>query len=131
MALHNNCFDFFALFVFTSKITMSDESLKKLNYRLCGTEIPHITHKEPLRPLKVIVWCGVCARGVIGLYFFENTAGQTTAVNSEPNRAMLNDLLLAQLDELEPETMWFLQYRATVHSARNTTEFLRSASPGC
>lgn len=122
---------------FSSKIIMSDEAhfhlcgyVNKQNYRFWGTENPRITHEEPLHPLKVTVWCGVYAGGVIGSNFFENSAGQTTTVNGERYRAMLNDFLLPQLDALTLENMWFQQDGATAHTARPTTEILRAAFPG-
>jgi hypothetical protein len=116
---------------------MSDEAhfhlcgyVSKQNYRFWGTENPQITHEEPLHPLKVTAWCAVYAGGVIGPFFFENGVGQTLTVNGERYRAMINDFLMPQLDELGLENMWFQQDGATAHTARETTDILKQAFPG-
>lgn len=62
-------------------------------------------------------------------YFVENAVGQTTTVNRERFRAMLNDFLLSQPDELVLENMCFKQDVVTEHSERPTTEILRAAFP--
>ena len=52
-------------------------------------------------------------------------------MDGERYRAMRNDFLLPQLDELGLENVWFQQDGATAHTARATTEILRVAFPGC
>uniref|UniRef100_A0A8D9EM93 Transposase n=1 Tax=Cacopsylla melanoneura TaxID=428564 RepID=A0A8D9EM93_9HEMI len=116
---------------------MSDEAhfhlsgyVNKQNCRFWGTENPRICHEEPLHSLKVTVWCGVYAGKVIGPYFFEDDVGNTVSVNGERYRAMVNEFLLPQLDELGLENMWFQQDGATTHTARATIDLLKQAFPG-
>ncbi|CAB3238242.1 unnamed protein product [Arctia plantaginis] len=122
---------------FSTKIIMSDEAhfhlnwyVNKQNYRFWGTENPRVMHEEPLHPLKVTAWCAVHAGGVIGPFFFENAAGQTTTVDGARYRAMLTEFFLLQLNELGLEDMWFQQDGATAHTARATTDILKTAFPG-
>lgn len=82
------------------------------NNRFWGTEnrAPEtppqcIAHEEPLHPLKVTAWCAVYAGGVIGPFFFEDAAGQTTTVDGARYSAMITEFFLPQLDELG--NMWF------------------------
>ena len=37
--------------------------------------------EKQIDPQRVIVWCAFWAGGIIGLYFFENEAGQAATVN--------------------------------------------------
>lgn len=122
---------------FSDKLIMSDEAhfhlsgyVNKQNYRFWGTENPQVTHEEPLHPLKVTVWCGVYAGGVIGPYFFEDDVGQTLTVNGERYRVMITEFMLPRLHELELEDMWFQQDGATAHTARATIDILEEAFPG-
>lgn len=122
---------------FSTKIIMSDEAhfhlsgyVNKQNYRFWGTENPRVMHEEPLHPLKVTAWCAVHAGGVIGPFFFENAAGQTTTVDGARYRAMLTEFFLPELDELGLVDMWFQQDGATAHTARATTDILKDAFPG-
>uniref|UniRef100_A0A8D8XBS9 Transposase n=1 Tax=Cacopsylla melanoneura TaxID=428564 RepID=A0A8D8XBS9_9HEMI len=109
---------------------MSDEAhfhlsgyVNKQNCRFWGTENPRICHEEPLHSLKVTVWCGVYAGKLISPYFFQDDVGNTVNVN----RAMVNEFLLPQLDELGLENMWFQQDGATTHTA---IDLLKQAFPG-
>jgi Helix-turn-helix domain (DUF4817) len=122
---------------FSSKLIMSDEAhfhlsgyVNRQNYRFWGTENPRVIHEEPLHPLKVTAWCAVYAGGVIGPYFFEDAAGQTTTVNGERYRAMLTNFFLPEIEELGLEDMWFQQDGATAHTAQATTNILKNAFPG-
>ncbi|KAL1458663.1 hypothetical protein WDU94_008793, partial [Cyamophila willieti] len=116
---------------------MSDEGhfhlsgcVKKQNYRFWGTENPRICHEEPLLSLKIMVWCGVYVGKVTGRYLFEDDVGTTVNVDDERYRAMVNEFLLPQLDELGLENMWFQQDDATAHTARATIHLLKQAFPG-
>ena len=64
------------------------------------------------------VWCGFHAGGVIGPYFFVDENDRHVAVNGERYRAMLEDYLWAELDELDINDMWFQQDGATSKRAR-------------
>ena len=122
---------------FSTKIIVRDEGhfhlsgyVNKQNYRFWGTENPRLIHEESLHPLKVTAWCAVHAGGVIGPFFFEDAAGQTTTVDGARYRAILTEFYLPQLNELGLEDMWFHQDEATAHTARATTDILKAAFPG-
>lgn len=106
---------------FLAKIIHLCGYVSKQNNCFWGTENPHIINEEPLDPLKAMAWCGVYARVVIG---------QTTTVHGERFRAILNDFLLSQIDELGLENMQFQQNGETARTARPTTGILMAAFPG-
>ena len=56
--------------------------------------------ETPLHPQKVTVWCGFHAGGVIGPYFFMDENDRHVTVNGERYRAMLEDYLWPELDNL-------------------------------
>ena len=56
-------------------------------------------------PQKVTVWCGFHAGGVIGPYFFVDENDRHVTVNGERYRAMLEDYLWPELDELDIDDM--------------------------
>ena len=70
-------------------------------------------------------WCGFHARGVIGPYFFVDENDRHVTVNGERYRAMLEDYLWPELDELDINDMWFQQNGATSHTARVTIDLLK------
>ena len=53
------------------------------------------------------VWCRFHAGGVIGPYFFVDENDLLVTVNGERYRAMLEDYLWLELDELDINDMWF------------------------
>lgn len=103
--------------------------VNKQNLRFWGTENPRVMHEEPLHPLKATAW-GFHAGGVIGPYFFEDAIGNTITVTDKRYRAMINDLLLPELDERVLVNMWFQQDGATAHTARATMDIVNEAFPG-
>ena len=75
---------------FGKKIIFSDEAhfdlsgyVKKQNYRIWGTEIPHAYIENLTHPKRVTVWCGFSSRGIIGQFFFENEQGEAVTVNGD------------------------------------------------
>ena len=61
---------------------MSDEAhfqlsgfVNKQNCRFWGSANPRIIYQRPLHPAKVMVWCAVTAKHIIGPYFFEDHDG--------------------------------------------------------
>ena len=85
---------------------------------------PNLLLETPLHPQKVTVWCGFHAAGVIGPYFFVYENDRHVTVNGERYRAMLEDYLWPELDELVINDMWFQQDGATSHTARVTIDLL-------
>ena len=80
--------------------------------------------ETPLHPRKVTVWCGFLAGGVIGPYFFVDENDRHVTVNGERYRAMLEDYLWPELDELDIHDMWFQQDSITSHTARVIIDLL-------
>jgi hypothetical protein len=116
---------------------MTDEA----NFHLCGnvnsqncrywaTENPRDIQQQPLHS-EVIVWCGVASFGVIGSYFYEDEAGRAVTVNSASYTEMLRTFLEPELQRLdvETQTVWFQQDRATAHTARNAMRVLKDMFP--
>lgn len=65
---------------FAKRILFSDEALFHLhggvnrhNCRYWSKTNPHYVQEKPIQSPKLIVWTGICAKGIIGPYFFENT----------------------------------------------------------
>ena len=59
---------------------------------------------------------------MIGPYFFVVENDRHVTVNGERYRAMLEDYLWPELDELDINDMWFEQDGATSHTARVTID---------
>ena len=79
----------------------------------------------PLHPQKVTVSCGFHAGGAIEPYFFVDENDRHVTVNGERYRAMMEDYLWPELDELDINDIWFQQDGATSHTARVTIDLLK------
>ena len=86
---------------------------------------PNVLLETPLHPQNVSIWCGFYAGDVIGPYFFVGENDCHVTVNGELYRAMLEDFLWPELDELDINDMWFQQDGATSHTARVTIDLLK------
>ena len=62
---------------------------------------------------------------MIGPYFFVDENDRHVTVNGERYRAMLEDYLWLELDELDINDMWFQQDGATSRKARVTIDLLK------
>ena len=62
---------------------------------------------------------------MIGPYFFVDENDRHVTANEERYRAMLEDYLWPELDELDINDMWFQQDGATSHTARVTIDLLK------
>ena len=65
------------------------------------------------------------ARGVIGPYFVVDENDRHVTVNGDRYRAMLEDYLRPELNELDIDDMWFQQDCATSYTARVTVDLLK------
>ena len=99
---------------FHRKIIFSDEAhfslngfVNKQNMRYWSARNPNVLLETPLHPQKVTVWCGFHAGGVIGPYFCVHENDHHVTTNGERYRAMLEDYLWPELDELDINDMWF------------------------
>jgi hypothetical protein len=73
-----------------NNIWFSDEShfhldgyCNKQNMRIRGTEKPEKFIEKPVHSQYVTIWCAICAQGLIGLYFFENSDEKRIFVNNQ------------------------------------------------
>lgn len=87
----------------------------KQNCRICTNENPHAIHERP------IVWCGLLAGDVIGLFFFVNEFGQALTVKGVLYHIMISNYLLNQLDDMDLEVMDSVIH----HKERETIDSLR------
>ena len=113
---------------FHLKIIFSDEAhfwlngfVNNQNMRYWSAKNPNVLLETPLHPQKVTVWCGFHAGGVIRPYFFVEENDRHVTVNGERYRAMLEDYLWPESDEIEINDMWFQQDGATSHTAPKST----------
>ena len=97
---------------FNRKTIFSDEAhpwlngfVNKQNMHYWPATNPNVLLETPLHPQKVTVSCGFHARGVIGPYFFVDENDRHVTVNGERYRAMLEDYLWPELDELDINDM--------------------------
>lgn len=121
---------------FCKRIIFSDEAhfhlgvyVNKQNCRIWGRENPREINEKPMHPLRVTVWCGFSANGVIGPYFFENENGEAETVNGERYRQMLNNFLWPRLEDMDLNNLYFQQDGATCHTARETLNLLQEKFP--
>ena len=59
--------------------------------------------------LRVTVWCGFWAGGVIGPYFFEKKAGRAAIVNGARYRDAITRFFLPKFDDIDAADTWFQQ----------------------
>ena len=79
--------------------------VKKQNYRIWDDTNPRDVHQVAMHPQKVTVWCGICASGVIGPYFFENEVGEAITVTGERFRMMKTDFFWPKLNDMDVDDM--------------------------
>ena len=122
---------------FSHQIFFSDEAHFELggyvntqNFRIWGSENPHVIVERPLHPPKVTVWCALWSGGVIGPYFFENDDGETVTVNGERYGRMLTDFFWPQIEDMGTDDMWFQQDGGTCHTTRPNMAILRTKFEG-
>lgn len=117
-------------------LLMTDEAhfhlsgfVNKQNHRYWAAENPQQFHEKPLHDLRVTVWCGVSAFGIVGPYFFEENDVAVT-INSERYIHMLETFLWPELQRRRQNHLWFQQDGATAHTSRQTRMVLQNMFPG-
>ena len=85
---------------FPEKIIWSDEAIFKLNGQVnrhnsvyWASENPHVIHEKEVNTIGVTVWIGICASGLIGPFFFEETVTGSSYVS------MLNNEFLPRVEQ--------------------------------
>ena len=121
---------------FSSEIILSDEArfhldgfVNRQNCRVWGSEKPRVISEKQMHPQRVIVWCGFWAEGIVGLYFFENEAGQAATVNGARYRDTITRFFLPKFDDIDVADMWFQQDDATCHTTDETIQLPHETFP--
>ena len=78
--------------------------------------------------LRVTVWCGFWAGGVIGPYFFEET-GRTAIVNGARYRNAITRFFLSKFDDIDVTDIWFRRDDATCYTANETIQLPHETFP--
>jgi len=66
---------------------------KKLSKKIWGNENPRQVQQNEIHQQRTPVWCDLSARGVIGLFFFENDRDNAVTVNGESYPDMITNFL--------------------------------------
>lgn len=123
---------------FRKHLVMSDEAIfsvdgtvNKQNCRVWGTENPHAVEVHEAQSPSVTVWCGVCRKGILGPFFFEE-AGRPVSVTASRYFSLLRDKVMPTLENLElpRERVWFQQDGAAPHTATSVLALLQETFPG-
>lgn len=116
---------------FPRTILWSDEAKFKLNgevnrHNCCywATENPHFTLKHQLNVPGVTVWCGFCATGIIGPFFFEGTM-----TGADYLELLKNSVVERARDMFVDDNFYFQQDGAPPHYHREVTSFLHENFP--
>lgn len=117
---------------FDDRLVFSDEAtfhlngkVNKHNTRIWGSENPHELLEHERDSPKVNVFCAVSKRGVYGPFFFEEAT-----ITGESYLNMLEDWLMAQLEEAESDDFIFQQDGAPPHWSLRVRQFLNTRLPG-
>ena len=115
---------------FYRKIVCRDEAhfwlhgiVNKQNMRYWSDSNPHVLHDSSLHPDNFTVWCGLCAGGVIGPYFFGDDQVRHVTMNIV---TMLTEYFWPPLDDMDLEDMWLQQDGATSHTPNVTINLLET-----
>lgn len=99
------------------KLWFSDEAhfylagyVNKQNFRHWGTENPHLVVACPLHPERVTVWCGLCAKGIIGPIFLDSTITGTIYKTQ-----IIDEFMATAMGSDMVENYWFQQDGALPH----------------
>jgi len=108
-----------------------DGTVQKKNCRIWGSENPHAAEQRDQYSPCLTVWCGVCAKGIVGPFFFE-TRGHPVRVTAARYRDLLRDQVVPALNALEMplSRVWWQQDGATPHTATAVLADLTETFPG-
>lgn len=96
-----------------------DGYVNKQNWRIWGTENPHVAVPSSLHPPKVMVWAAISSKGLIGPFF------RTGTITALRYLEILREFVAIQnaLDDAE-STSWFMQDGARPHRTADVFNFL-------
>lgn len=95
--------------------------VNRQNYRIWGSENPHLTLEKQAHPVRVTVWCAISAQGIIGPFFFDET------VNADRYLEMLKKCFIPEAKKQKAIDLWhFMQDGARPHRTESIFDFLKS-----
>lgn len=96
-----------------------DGFVNKQNWRIWGTENPHVAVPSSLHPQKVLVWAAISSKGIIGPFFRSETITASRYLD------ILREFVAVQtaLDDTA-NTSWFMQDGARPHRTADVFNFL-------
>jgi hypothetical protein len=79
-------------------------------------KIPHLFHEVPLHSQKIVCWCAICHKLIVGAIFFSET------VTAEKYKESIMQFISLLNEE---RFCWLQQDGATSHTANSTMEMLK------
>ena len=107
-----------------------DGRVNSQNFRFWSTDLPDVVAEAPLHSAKCTAFCAISSRGVIGPFWFEDSAGATVTVNAQRYRKVISRFWTALRRKMggatqQLDSQWFQQDGATAHTAGATRKWLR------
>lgn len=118
---------------FWNNVWFSDEAhfylnteVNKQNIRFWGSQKPNIYIEKPIHSEKVTAWAALSSSGIIGPFFFEDSDGNATSVNSSSYLDLIRRKFIPALRRkgVNINQIWYQQDGATPHTARNVLDYL-------
>lgn len=101
-----------------------DKSVSAYNSYIWSEENPHHYVEKRLNPERLLVWCGLSARGIVGPYFFEGT------INADAYLTMMRTYVVPRLRRTGLiDTVIFQQDGAAPHTAHRVLDYLEHRFP--
>ena len=108
-----------------------DGTVNKHNCRIWGSENPHAVVEQEEGSPSLKVSCGVCARGVLGPFFFEERRRPVSVTAARYRRLFLGSVVPALRKLRMPRSrVWYQQDGASSHTARVVLAGLQEKFPG-
>ena len=107
--------------------------VNRQNYRFWAERLPEEVLDTPLHTPKVTVWCALSSQGIIGPFFFENGASQTSPSIPGANLPCSNTSCGPARSAKCTDTLnqqWLQQDGATAHTSRANLAWLHERLEG-